>query len=73
MSAHSEPGWAFLPVAPLVEGGHGYAEVFGELLDSDELIPVFHSTDRGRDPVDLLSRAVTSGRKGFSKGLSTLC
>lgn len=70
MSAHAEPGWAFMPVAPLVEGGHGYAEVFGELLDSEELIPVFHPFDHGRDPVDSLSRTGTFGPKGFSKGLS---
>jgi hypothetical protein len=68
MSAHAEPGWTFLPVAPLIEGGHGYAEVFGELLDSDELVPVFHPFDHGHDPVDSLSRTGTFGPKGFSKG-----
>ena len=73
MSAHAEPGWAFLPVAPLVQGGHGYAEVFGELLDSDELVPVFHSFDHGHDPVDSLSWTCTFGPKGFSKGFSKLC
>jgi hypothetical protein len=69
MSAHAEPGWAFLPVAPLVQGGHGYAEVFGEHLDNDELVPVFHSFDHGHDPVDLLSWTDSFG----PKGLSTLC
>lgn len=73
MSAHSETGRPFSAVAPLVEGGDGDAEVLGELLDSDELVPVFHPFDHGRDPVDLLSRAGTIGRKGASKGLSTLC
>lgn len=66
MSAHAEPGRAFMPVAPLVEGGHGYAEVFGELLDSEELIPVFHPFDHGHDPVDSLARTGTFGPKGFS-------
>jgi hypothetical protein len=55
MSAYSETRWAFSAVSPLVEGGNGHVEVFGELLDGEEPVPLFHTVDHVRDPVISMS------------------
>ena len=73
MSAHSETGGSFSAVAPLVEGGNGDAEVFGELLDCEEPVPVFHAVDHQQDPVDSMSLVAQAGMTGLSKGFLTLC
>jgi hypothetical protein len=53
--AHSETKWAFSAVSPLVEGGNGHVEVFGELLDSEEPVPRFHTVDHVGDSVISMS------------------
>lgn len=69
MSADSESWWSFSAVSPLVEGGDGYAEVFGEFLDGEELVPLSHAVDHVGDPVGSVSSLVVTRVTGFSTGL----
>jgi hypothetical protein len=65
-----------VPVAPRVDGGYRYAEVFGEDLDSEQLINPVHRSMMPTDPFTPVSTAAGTGVGGFLtgcwKGLLTL-
>ncbi len=55
MSAYSEAWWALSPVPPLVQGGDGYSEIFGEVFDGEQPIEGFHGRILQPDPFSRMS------------------
>lgn len=80
VSSNAKAVGSFSAVSPLVEGGDRYAEIFGEFLDGDEPVLLFHTVDHEEHPVGAMSLISTAGTKGLSTdddtrltGFSTLC
>jgi hypothetical protein len=80
VSSNAKAIGSFPAVSPLVERGDRYAEIFGELLDGEKPVALFHPVDHAEHPVGWLPIVSTVGSKGFSTdddtlltGFSTLC
>jgi hypothetical protein len=58
MSAHTETGWAFSAVSPLIEGGDGHPEIVGELGDGEEPIEGVHGAILQDDPRNNLAKSL---------------
>jgi hypothetical protein len=69
MSAHTETGWAFSAVAPLIEGGDGHPEIVGKLGDGEEPIEGVHGAILEENPRNNLAKNLckSSARKNFGR------
>lgn len=50
MSSDSQTWWSFPVVAPLADGGVGYAEVFGHLIEGEKSVGESHGQIVSGDP-----------------------